>query len=158
MVHIIHITAQTLKVIMMVVLLKLISNSMEDGKVAIQGKVMTAPLVGTVVVETIRPADRDPHMLVDPLLFAIGDKEELAVINLDAKTVMHKMVMQLKEAVEANRMEPAMELEMLLQQLQLANYIMPKKDMNLLNKAMNKMSMVMNWLLMNRNIREICST
>ena len=41
---IIYIDTQTLKVITMVVLLKLVSDSMEDGKGAIQGKVMISAI------------------------------------------------------------------------------------------------------------------
>ena len=92
-VPIIHIATQTLNVITMVVLLKLVCDLMEDGKVAIQGKVMMVPLVGMVVVETIRLMDGDPCMLAEPLLFTMGDEEELVVINLNTKMVMHKMFM-----------------------------------------------------------------
>ena len=154
-VHTINIITRTFKVTMMVVPLKLISDSMEDGEVVIQGKVMMVLLVGMVVVETIQFMDRDFHIPKVLLLFAMEDEEELAAVNLDAKTVMCKTVIQLKEAVETNRMEAAMELEMFLQRSQLANYIMPRKHMNFSNKLMNMMSMVMNWFLMNGNIRGI---
>ena len=111
-----------------------------------------------VVVETIRLMDEDPYMLAEPLLVTMGDEEELVVINLNTKMVMHKMFMWLKEAMEANKMEATMELEMPLQWSQLANYITPREHMSLLNKVVNKLSMVMNWVLTNGNIREICSS
>ena len=69
------------------------------------------PLVGMVVMETIQFADGDFCIPTVPLLFTMEDEEELAVVNLDVKMVTHKMLIQLKEAVEINRMEAAMELD-----------------------------------------------